>query len=142
MRRGLGIGRVLVGVGAVLSIIGVFLPWQSAWGGDTGIPLITQDGFDGGGVLVFVAAVGLLALLLLPYASSSGRSMLDRSTSFVLLGGLAVAGLGIALVQMFTSDSLQLTPIDRAIGLWLTIIGVALIAWGVGEILGERSKAR
>jgi hypothetical protein len=141
MRRTLGIGRALVGIGAVLSIIGVFLPWQSAWGGDTGIPMVTANGFDGGGVLVFVAAVGLLALLLLPYASSSGRSMLDRSISFVLLGGLAVVGLGIALVQMFTANSLKLMPVDRVIGLWLTILGVALICWGVGEILGDRSKA-
>ena len=142
MRRNLGIGRALVGLGAVLSIIGVFLPWQSVGGGTTGLPVMTANGFDDAGVMIFVASVGLLALLLLPYASSSGRSMLDRSTSFVLLGGLAVVGLAIALVQMFTSNNLQLTPFLNVIGLWLTVIGVALICWGVGEILGDRSKAR
>jgi hypothetical protein len=88
---------------------------------------------------LFNAAIGLLALLVLPYASSSGTSSLDRPASYFLLGGLAVAGLVVQLVQLWSIRKLDPWPLDQGPGMWLCIAGVGLIAWGVGEVLGEKS---
>lgn len=136
----MGRGRTLVGIGAVVALAGMVLPWVTAGGDAIGLPVVTANGFEGTGILVFIGAIGLLTLILLPYASSSGRSILDRSISFVLLGGLAVAGLAIELVQLFTSDALTLWPLTSTPGLWLATIGVALIVWGVAELLAERTS--
>jgi hypothetical protein len=137
MRRGLGRGRAMIGIGAVLAIIGLVLPWWTAFGGDSGLPTQTGNGFDGAGIAVFVASIGLLALLVLPYASNSGSSSLDRPIVFALLGGVAVAGLVIQLVQLWTGGSLDPWPLDQGPGMWLCILGVVLIAWGVGEVVSE-----
>jgi hypothetical protein len=136
MRRGLGSGRALVAVGSVIALLGIFLPWVSA--GELSGQRVTANGLVGTGILVFVAAVGILLLVLLPYASSTGRSALDRPVLFALLGGLAIAGLVIRVVQLWSDEALQLWPPDTSIGLWLAIVGVALIALGVGELLGEK----
>jgi hypothetical protein len=128
---------VLIAIGAVIALMGMILPWQTA-GELIGLPVVTSNGFAGAGILVFIASVGLLALILLPYASSTGRSILDRSVSFVLLGGLAVSGMAIELVRI--RESLTVWPLDRTPGLWLSTLGVLLIVWGVGELLGERTS--
>jgi hypothetical protein len=138
MRRGLGRGRAIVAVGAVLTMVGVFLPWVTA--GESLGDVQTSNGFAGPGALVFLAAIGLLMLIVLPYAASSGRSSLDRPLLYALLGAVCIGGLVVAIVGLFTSQALELWPIDRAPGLWLTIVGVALIALGVGELLGEKPQ--
>lgn len=136
MRRGLGAGRALVAVGAALALLGCFLPWVSA--GELSGQVVTSNGLNGTGLLVFLASIGILLLVLLPYASSSGRSSLDRPVLFALLGGLAIAGLVIRVVQLWSEEALRLWPPDAALGLWLAIVGVVLIALGVGQLLGER----
>ena len=139
MRRGLGMGRLLVGIGSVLAIIGAFLPWTYA-GGEIGLPMQTEKALDGGaGILMFIAAVALLALLILPYASPSGRSSLDRWVSFAILGGLMVVG---TLLQLFSSGTLKLLPLTDVLGLWLGVAGTLLVAWGAAEIVGQETRAR
>jgi len=113
MRRGLGPGRAIVGVGALLAIIGVFLPWSYAGGGDSELPRVTSDGFQGPAVATFVAAVLLLALLVLPYATSSGRSGLDRWLSFVILGGVMAVGAVLHVLQLVPGGALKLTTAAR-----------------------------
>ena len=136
MRRGLGSGRTLVAIGSIVALIGCFLPWVSA--GELSGQVVTANGLSGMGIVVFLSAVGLLLLVLLPYASSSGRSALDRPILFAFLGGTAIAGLVIRIVQLWSDDSLRLWPPDNAFGLWLAIVGVILIALGIGELLGEK----
>jgi hypothetical protein len=122
----------------VLALIGLVLPWWTAFGGDSGLPTQTGNGFNGAGIAVFIASIGLLSLLVLPYASSSGTSDLDRPIAYAVLGGVAVAGLVIQIVQLWTGGSLDLWPLDQGPGMWLCIAGVGLIAWGVGELLSEK----
>ena len=142
MRRGLGMGRLLVGIGSVLAIIGAFLPWTYA-GGEIGLPMQTEKALDGGaGILMFIAAVALLALLILPYASPSGRSSLDRWVSFAILGGLMVVGTLLQLFQLFSSGTLKLLPLTDVLGLWLGVSGTLLVAWGAAEIVGQETRAR
>lgn len=141
MRRGLGAGRVLIAIGAVLGVVGAFLPWTFA-GGEIGLPVTTNNAFDGAGILMFIAAVALLALLILPYASPNGRSSLDRWASFVILAGLMVAGTVIQMIQLFSSQTLKLTPVTDVLGMWLGVVGTVLVAWGAGEIVSRETAAR
>jgi quinol-cytochrome oxidoreductase complex cytochrome b subunit len=142
MRRGLGPGRVIVGVGAVLAIIGAFLPWSYAGGGDGALPRVTSNAFDGPGVAMFVAAVALLGLLILPYATSSGRSTLDRWLSYVILGGIMVVATVLQVIQLLPGGALKLTPPLDVLGLYLGVIGTLLVAWGVAEIVNEEARTR
>ena len=136
MRRGLGVGRGLVAVGSVLALIGCFLPWVTA--GELSGQVVTANGLNGTGILVFLACCGILLLVVLPYATSSGRSALDRPIAYALLAGAAILGLVIRMAQLWSDGALALWPIEKALGLWLTIVGVVIVALGVGELLGER----
>jgi quinol-cytochrome oxidoreductase complex cytochrome b subunit len=139
MRRGLGRGRFLVAVGSVIALVGMALPWVTVGGGISGLPVIAQNGFDGAGILVFVASILLLALLTLPYASKTGTSSLDRPWSYVGLAGLGVIGLIVQVAGFFGRGQLGFP--DHAPGLWITAFGLFVVTWGVGEILGERPAA-
>lgn len=136
MRQGLGVGRAVIAVGSILALIGCFLPWLSA--GELSGQVVTANGLNGTGLLVFVASIGLLLLVLLPYASSSGSSALDKPLLYAVLAGVAILGLVVRVVQLWSEDALNLLPPDRAVGLWLTIVGVVLIALGVGDLLGQK----
>jgi hypothetical protein len=143
MRRGLGHGRAIAGLGALLAIVGAFLPWSYAGGGDDpALPRITSNAFEGPGVAMFIAAVALLALLILPYATSSGRSSLDRWVSFVIVGGVMVVGTVLHVLSLLPGGALKLTPPLDVLGLYLGVVGTLLVIWGVAEIVNEESRAR
>jgi quinol-cytochrome oxidoreductase complex cytochrome b subunit len=118
----------------VLSLVAMALPWLTV-GKDYLTPR-QMNGFDGAGMLVFVAGIGLLALLILPYASRTGSSSLDRPMSYVVLAAAGVVGLAIEVVQLLGIGELGLP--DRAPGLWLAAAGLFIVCWGVGELLSER----
>lgn len=124
-------------VGAILALVGVALPWATVGEGAGGVltPIAT-NGFEGAGILVFMACVLLLGVLTLPYASKTGTHTLDRPVTYLGLTGLGVAGLLIQLAAFFGRGQLGFP--DRAPGLWLAAGGLFVICWGVGEILGER----
>ena len=85
MRRGLGRGRALIGIGAVLALVGVGASvFSYALGVGHGCPggrsgeiltALNGRGFDGAGVLVFLASVAMLGVLVLPYASRNESSV-------------------------------------------------------------------
>jgi hypothetical protein len=135
MRRGLGRGRLLVGVGAIIVLVAMPLDWFKA-GGQV-LTAITGNGLEGAGILIFVASIALLAVLTLPYASRDGRSSLDRPITYLMLTGAAAVGLVIRVVQLWSSDPPLLGLPDRAPGLWLGAAGVIVLCWGVAEILAE-----
>ena len=64
MRRNIGRARFLVLVGAVVALVGVALPWVTVGEGLVLTP-IQSNGFDGAGILVFIACVLLLCVLTL-----------------------------------------------------------------------------
>jgi hypothetical protein len=133
-RRTLGRGRLLIGLGAIVAIVGAVPPWWTV--GGTVTPQASANGFDGSGIVVFLAAVAMLALIVLPLATRAGESRLDRPLSYALLGGLAIGAFLLRVFEIYGEDKLGLP--DRALGLWLTGSGVALVAWGVAELLAER----
>ena len=134
-RRTIGRGRIIAGIGAVLTLIACFLPWYTV-GGDGGLPALSSNAFDGTGILVFLAAVGVLALIALPYAAGDQPLGIDRPAAFVLVVAIGVAGFVIRIVQLFQAGALGLP--DRALGFWLAALGLAIMAWGAAEVAGER----
>ena len=90
--RALGSGRRLALVGAIVLIVGCLLPWYTV-GGDGGLPRVSYMAFRyPQGVLAFLAALGTLALIALPYAMRPRPVPLDRGLVFAILAGAAIAG--------------------------------------------------
>lgn len=131
-RRPLGRGRVLAVIASVLMLVACLLPWFGT-GGGSDLPGISQHAFDGPGVLVFAAALLVLALVTLPYAGERPVAV-DAWPAYLLFLGLAVAGV---VLWPLTGDRLSypegFLP-DRAPGYWLAILGVLVLARAVFEI--------
>ncbi|MFI5254865.1 MAG: hypothetical protein ACHQ15_05355 [Candidatus Limnocylindrales bacterium] len=134
-RRGLGRGRLVAGIGSVIVLIGCFLPWSRV-GGD-GLPSLSTNGFVGPGILVWLAALAVLAIIALPYAAGDQPLAIDRPASFVAVVGVGVAALVLRLLQLWSDGELGFP--DRAPGLWIAIVGLAVAAIGAASIVGERS---
>jgi uncharacterized membrane protein len=139
VRRGLGRGRTLIAIGAVLGIISMPLPWQKA--GGIVLPVQTEWGFSGAGVVMFVASVLMLALIVLPFTTETRQVSLDRPAVFAALLVVAIGGLVVALIDLIGGEAqYSLTPFD-APGLWLAIAGMAVATWGVLELFAEKPPA-
>jgi hypothetical protein len=135
-RRSLGRGRLIAGLGALMALPGCLLPWYRV-GGEDGLPFRSANAFDGAGIVVFLVALGVLALIALPYAAGDQPLDVDRPASFVLVVSLGVAALALRLLQLWGAGALGLP--DRAPGLWLAAAGLVVAAWGAAEMVGEHS---
>lgn len=139
MRRGLGRGRALIVIGAVLAIISMPLSWLKA--GGIVLPVSTDWGFSGAGVAMFLAAVLMLALILLPFTTETRRAVLDRPVVYLALLVVALGGLAVAVIDLIGGDAqYSLTPFD-APGLWLAMVAMAITTWGVLELFAEKPAA-
>jgi hypothetical protein len=139
VRRGLGRGRSLIALGALLTIVALPLAWRTA--GGIVLPVSTDWGFSGAGLLTFVAAVLMLVLMVVPYATRGRNFALDRPLVYVALTIAGVAGLVVAIVDLVAGDEqYRLAPLD-APGLWLAVAGMAITTWGVLELLAEPTQA-
>jgi hypothetical protein len=133
-RRALGRGRSLIALGSLLSLLGILPAWWRI--ARTNAEALSGNGLEGVGIVVFLAALALLAVITLPYATRDGDSALDRPAAYVLLAGIAVAAFLFRIYEISTFHALGL-PLE-APGLWLTGSGLSLIVWGVGEVLTDR----
>ncbi len=138
MRRGLGRGRVLIAIGAVIAIVSMPFPWFTV-GGEI-LTAYSENGLQGAGVLVFLASVGLLAVIVLPYTSKSGRSSIERPATYLALLLVGLTGLAIEAIGALNESRLGMP--DRALGLWLAGIGMIIATWGVAELYVERQSSR
>ena len=85
-RRPVGRSRVLAAVGALIALVGCFLPWWTRGGGD-GLPVLSGTGFESMGILVFAAAIATQALVTRPYASERPVSA-DRWSSYAIIAAV------------------------------------------------------
>ena len=97
----------------------------------------TASGFEGAGLLVFVVCLAMLALIVLPYTTKERRIALDRPIAYVACWFLAVGGMVSVIARLLGTEGSSLTPGD-APGLWLAIMGMAVVTWGLLELLAER----
>jgi hypothetical protein len=95
------------------------------------------DREEPGGVLVFLAAITLLMLVVLPFTRRDREAAIDRPATFVLLAAIGITAYGLRVLEIASMDALALP--NRAPGLWLTGAGLAIIAWGVAEVFNERA---
>lgn len=135
-RRPMGNGRRLAALAAIVIAGACFLPWwQSA--SDGGLPALSGNAFDGSGVIVFFVALAVVALLALPYAAGDVPVGLDRSLSFLILTVVGWLALAIRVVDLATTNLEAILP-QRAYGLWLAAVGLALLSRAVYDISRER----
>ena len=133
-RRALGRGRTLIGLGAIVSVVGLFQPWWMI--GRTNLAPLSGNGLQGVGLVIFLAAMASLAVLTLPYASRDADSPLDRPGTYVILG---LAALGAFLYRLYEISSFAGIGLPTAaLGLWITGSGLLLTAWGVADVLTTR----
>ena len=87
-RRALGRGRLLIVLGALITLVGLIPTWWVLGGTVT----IRQsgNGFTGVGIVIFLAALALLAVVTLPYARRDGKSTLDTPLVYVAIAAIAV----------------------------------------------------
>ena len=128
---------MLIAIGAVLAIVGVPLAWLKV--GGVVLSAETASGFEGAGVLVFLAAIGMLALILLPYTTRTGQVSLDRPTSYLALLAVGLVGLVLEALNVLSTEGTRLLPTDIP-GIWLAGIGMILATWGVAELFAERAS--
>ncbi len=136
-RRALGRGRLLAVLGALVTLAGTVPSWWKLT--RTNAAALSGNGLEGAGIIIFLAALALLAVVTLPYATRDGNSSLDRPASYVLLALMAIGAflLRIFEISRFTNLGLPL----EAPGMWLSGLGLLVVVWGVADLLGERPPA-
>ena len=134
-RPALGRGRLLVVIGAIAALVGLLPTWWVVQ--RTALPDLSGTGLQGPfGVAIFLSSLAMLAVVTLPFASRSGESSLDRSATFVVLAAIAIGAFGWRLYEISQFAGLPMPT--NAPGIWITGVGLLIIAWGVGEILTDR----
>ena len=131
-RPPMGPGRRLAIAAALLVLVGCLLPWYTFVGD---LPLIAFRAFDGSGILAFLAALGTLALVALPYAAADRPVAADRWLAYAILAGLAVIGVTLWPLA-FLEQPAGLLP-DRALGFWLAAAGTIGLARAARDIARE-----
>ncbi len=138
-RRPVGRSRVLAAIGALLALVGCFLPWWTV-GGDNGLPVLSGTGFESMGILVFGASIATLALVTLPYASERPVAA-DRWSSYAILAAIGWAGFAYRVIDLATIQAFSFAePADfltHIPGLWLAGLGLAILARATYEMLHE-----
>jgi hypothetical protein len=133
-RRALGRGRLLVIVGALVTLAGLVPRW---WLQErTNQPDLAGNGFAGIGLVIFLAALTLMAIVVLPFATRDGTSGLDKPLVYGALALIAIAAFLWRLFEISQVPGIGLPT--QAPGLWLTGLGLLVVAWGVGTVATER----
>ncbi len=135
-RRPLGRARRLAGVAAILIVVACLLPWFGT-PTDSGLPPISGNAFSGSGVIVFFVGLAVIALLALPYAAGDTPVAIDRPLSFLILTVIGWLALVFRAFDLATTNAEVLLP-TRAFGLWLAVIGLALLSRAVYDMTREQ----
>ena len=133
-RRALGRGRLLIVIGSLITLAGLVPTWWVL--GGTVTLRQSGNGFSGVGIVIFLAALALLAVVTLPYARRDGESALDTPGVYVLLALAAIAAFVWRAYEIYQIGGLGLPP--SSLGVWVTAIGLLVVGWGVGEIFTEK----
>jgi len=134
--RGIGRGRVVVAIGALLMAIGCFLPWWSV--GGTVTELHTGNAFDSVlGMLVFASALAMVATMVMPYASRDRYSPLDRFSVYLLLFVIGAAAFATRMYQISLPNFGGLGLPQSTPGAWITGAGLVVVLFGLFEVFSD-----
>lgn len=133
-RRALGRGRLLVVIGALVTLGGMIPSWWKLL--RTNAVALSGNGLEGAGIIIFLAALALIAVVVLPYATRDGNSAIDRPAAYVLLALIAIGAFLFRIFEISRFTSLGLPT--EAPGLWLAGLGLLIVVWGVADLLTER----
>jgi len=138
-RRPVGRARLLAILASVVIVAGSLLRWWSV-GGQNGLPALEGNAFDGFGMLAFVVALATVALVTLPYATDRPVRA-DRWPAYAILAGTGWIAFVIRIVDLTALRAFQFDqPTDvftRGPGLWVTGIGLAMLARAAYDIFRE-----
>lgn len=136
-RRPLGRGRLLATIGALIDLVGCVLPWYSIGGAlGTGLPAETLNAFSDKGIVVFISALLVLALVSLPYAAGDKPVALDRAMSYGIVLAVAIGAFTWRALEFILIDPIGLRP-DLAPGIWIVAVGLVFLARATYEISAE-----
>jgi hypothetical protein len=134
-RRPLGSGRRLALLGAIVVVIGCVLPWYSLGGEEGQLTAVTWTAFSSlAGILTFLAGLGTLALIALPYAAGERPVGIDRGLAFGLLAVLALLGLVLWFPAAGVLDAPEGLLPTRALGYWIAAVGSIMLARAAYDI--------
>ena len=137
-RRPLGRGRLLATIGALVVLVGCVLPWYSIGGAlVSGLPANTINAFSDKGIVVFICALIVLALVSLPYAAGDRPLAIDRALSYAIVVAVAIGAFVWRTIEFILSDPIGLRP-DLAPGIWVVGVGLVILARATYEISTER----
>jgi hypothetical protein len=135
-RRPLGRGRLLATIGALIALVGCVLPWYAATGGETGLTPVTTNAFSDKGIVVFICALIVLALVSLPYAAGDKPLAVDRALSYVIVVLVAIGAFAWRTLEFVLINPAGLRP-DLAPGTWIVAVGLVVLARATYEISAE-----
>jgi hypothetical protein len=143
-RRPLGRGRTLAGLAGPLIVLGCALPWWQVGGTPGTTTLLTGNGFDGSGILVFLVAIASLAFVSLPYAAGDRPLGLDRWLTFAILVVAGWIGFAWRIVELTLIGAFQFDqPVDvvtHGPGIWLAGLGLVVLSRAVYEMAAEPAR--
>ena len=133
--RSLGGGRRLALLGAIVVIVGCLLPWYTVGGDDSLPPEVYRAFTYPQGLVVFLAGLGTLALVALPYAMGPRPVALDRGIVFGLLAVAAIVGVVLWVWAVLPAPE-GLLP-TGAYGYWISAVGSIMLCRAAFEISQE-----
>jgi amino acid transporter len=120
---------------ALVVLVGCVLPWSTIVVAD-GLPPTSYNAFRDTGILVFLAAMAVLALVTLRLASERPLEI-DRLPAYMIILGVGLLGFVLWVLGLFASGPLDQFRPDRAPGIYVVIIGLAGVGRGILEIYQE-----
>ena len=139
-RRPVSRTRLLAAIGGLVTLAGCFLPWWTRGGGPGELTKLSGTAFEGMGIVVFAAAIATLALVTLPYATERPVAI-DRWTSYAVVTGAGWLALAYRILELGSIKAFSFSePADVVTnipGLWLSAIGLVILARATYQMLGE-----
>jgi hypothetical protein len=124
-------GDMIAGVGGIVLLISLFLPWYGVSVDELNIS-VTGSGWEVLGfidILLFLIAVTAIAIVV---ARATGRLPAEVPAAVVLLaaGALAVLLVLYRIIDIPGSDVSDQVDLGRKIGVFIALIGAAAVAYG------------
>jgi hypothetical protein len=136
-RRPLGRGRMLAVVAALVMLVGCFLPWWTFGGREGDLSSLSGNAFEGAGILVFLSALAVIALVALPYAEGDRPVGINRPLSFVVVAAVGWIGFLVRLFGLISVGTWSIPDRLPQLGIWVVLVGLVLLSRAVYDISRE-----